>query len=195
MCKLDFQGARYTMSGEVADQQGNDHPTQVPMGTFEARDGHVNLAAFGEVMWKRFCDALGAKALFEHPEYQTPRERIARREQVKADMTEVTRQFAVDELVEKLNAEGVPCGPINTIGEGFEDQQVKYLQMAKPAPHAELGDLNLVRSPINLSSFPHPDRFDNAAPDTGQDSIEVLSAFGIEQARIDALLESGILGA
>jgi crotonobetainyl-CoA:carnitine CoA-transferase CaiB-like acyl-CoA transferase len=195
MCKLDFQGARYTMSGEVPDQQGNDHPTQVPMGTFEAKDGHVNLAAFGDVMWKRFCDALGATALYEHPDYQSPKDRIARREQVKADMTEVTTQFSVAELVEKLNAEGVPCGPINTIAEGFEDQQVKYLQMAKPAPHAQLGDLDLVRSPINLSGFPHPDHFDHAAPDTGQDSVQVLMSFGIEQARIDALLESGAIGA
>jgi len=195
MCKLDFQGARYTMSGEVPDQQGNDHPTQVPMGTFEAKDGHVNLAAFGDVMWKRFCDALGATALYEHPDYQSPKDRIARREQVKADMTDVTMQFSVAELVEKLNAEGVPCGPINSIAEGFEDQQVKYLRMAKPAPHAMLGDLDLVRSPINLSSFPHPDHFDHAAPDTGQDSVQVLTSFGIEQARIDALLESGAIGA
>ena len=45
MNKLDFQGARYTMSGEVADQQGNDHPYQVPMGTYKSADGLVNVAA------------------------------------------------------------------------------------------------------------------------------------------------------
>jgi crotonobetainyl-CoA:carnitine CoA-transferase CaiB-like acyl-CoA transferase len=83
LSKLDFQGARYTMDGEVPTQQGNDHPTQVPMGTFEARDGYVNIAAFGSHMWQRFCDALGAEALFEHPDYQRVSERVGKREQIK----------------------------------------------------------------------------------------------------------------
>ncbi|GIS18348.1 MAG: hypothetical protein CM15mP120_02640 [Pseudomonadota bacterium] len=43
LCKLDFQAARFTMDGEVPAQQGNDHPTQVPMGTFAAADGHINI--------------------------------------------------------------------------------------------------------------------------------------------------------
>ena len=194
MCKLDFQAARYTMSGEVADQQGNDHPTQVPMGTFEAKDGFVNLAAFGEVMWQRFCDALDAQMLFDHPDYQSSKQRISKRVDVKADMTEITRQFTVDELVTRLNAAGVPCGPINDIGQGFEDEQVKYLQIAKPAPHPTLGDLDLIRTPINLSKFPHPQHFDRAAPDTGQDSRDVLTAMGIDADRIEALVADGTVG-
>ena len=194
MCKLDFQGARYTMSGEIAEQQGNDHPTQVPMGMFEAKDGYVNLAAFGEVMWKRFCEALGADELLAHPDYQSSSDRIQRREQNKRDMTEVTRRFTVAELVEKLNAAGVPCGPINNIGQAFEDEQVKYLKMAKPAPHPDLGDVDLVRSPINLSRFPQSERFDNAAPDTGQDSRAVLAEMGIAAERIEALAADGVIG-
>ncbi len=195
MCKLDFQGARYTMSGEVADQQGNDHPTQVPMGTFEAADGHVNLAAFGDVMWQRFCDALEARELFAHPDYQSPKSRIDHKDQVKRDMTAVTRRFSVVELVDRLNKAGVPCGPINTIGEGFDDEQVRFLRMAVPAPHPEMGDLNLVRSPINLSSFPHPDHFDRAAPDTGADTRSVLGELGVDERRIDALIEAGTVSA
>ena len=106
LCKLDFQGARYTMSGEVADQQGNDHPTQVPMGTYEAQDGYVNLAAFGDVMWQRFCEALDAQELLKHPDYQTSRARIDLRDQVKDDMNAVTRQFTVAQLVEQAEHRG-----------------------------------------------------------------------------------------
>lgn len=193
MCKLDFQGARYTMSGEVADQQGNDHPTQVPMGTYEARDGLVNLAAFGDVMWGRFCDALDAEALRAHPDYQSVKSRLAHKAQVKADMTAVTSSFTVAELVDKLNAAGVPCGPINSIGDAFDDEQVQFLRMAKAAPHAELGDLNLVRSPINLSSFPHPETFDHAAPDPGADTRNVLGAMGLDAAEIQALAAAGAI--
>ena len=194
MSKLDFQGARYTMKGEVADQQGNDHPTQVPMGTFEAKDGFVNIAAFGDVMWKRFCDALGAKELFDDPDYQTVRDRSSRHNRIKEDMNKVTSQRTVSDLVGVLNEAGVPTGPINNIGEGFEDAQVKHLKLAKPAPHAELGDLNLVRSPINLSQFPQSESFDNAAPDPGANSVEVLEQLGFDQLRISKLQEEGVIG-
>ena len=194
MSKLDFQGARYTMKGEVADQQGNDHPTQVPMGTFEAKDGFVNIAAFGDVMWNRFCDALGAKELFDDPDYQTVRDRSSRHNRIKEDMNKVTSQRTVSDLVGVLNEAGVPTGPINNIGEGFEDAQVKHLKLAKSAPHAELGDLNLVRSPINLSQFPQSESFDNAAPDPGANSVEVLEQLGFDQLRISKLQEEGVIG-
>jgi len=194
LCKLDFQAARYTMDGEVAGAQGNDHPTQVPMGTFEARDGWVNLAAFGEIMWQRFCDALGATALLAHPDYQSARDRIRHREQNKRDINSVTKGYTVAQLVEKLNAAGVPCGPINTIGEAFEDPQVKHLQMAKPATHELLGDINLIRSPINLSAFPQSAKFDRAAPDTGADTRTVLAEMGLSDARIAELLAEGVVG-
>jgi crotonobetainyl-CoA:carnitine CoA-transferase CaiB-like acyl-CoA transferase len=193
MCKLDFQAARYTMNGEVADQQGNDHPTQVPMGTYDAKDGYVNIAAFGEVMWKRFCDALEADELFNHPDYATAKERIEKRDAVKVDMTTVTRQFPVVELVDRLNVAGVPCGPINDIGQAFEDEQVKFLEITKTAPHEKLGDLSLVRSPINLSAFPQSPQFDRAAPDTGVDSKDVLAAFGFPAERVEQLLTDGII--
>ena len=193
MSKLDFQGARYTMTGEVPDQQGNDHPYQTPMGTFNSKDGLVNLAASSGRLWGRFCGALEANALAAHPDYQNARDRAAHKEQLKADINAVTTRYTTDELVEKLNAVGVPCGPINTIKEGFDDAQVRYLGMVKPAPHPELGDLNLVRSPINLSLFPHDATFNNAAPDPGSDSEAVLTDFGIAGDRIDALKSAGVI--
>lgn len=194
MSKLDFQGARYTMKGEVAGQQGNDHPTQVPMGTFEAKDGFVNIAAFGDVMWKRFCDALSADGLFADPDYQSVRDRSSKHEKIKADMNKVTSQLLVGDLVRILNEAGVPTGPINNIGEGFEDPQVKHLKLAKPAPHPELGDLSLVRSPINLSLFPQSDSFDSAAPDPGENSETVLRDMGFDESRIVSLKEEGVIG-
>ena len=56
--KLDFQGARYTVEGEVPRQEGNSHPTLVPMGTFDARDGKVNICGPGAAMWARLCLSL-----------------------------------------------------------------------------------------------------------------------------------------
>ena len=193
MNKLDFQGARYTMSGEVPEPQGNDHPYQVPMGTFESSDGLVNLAAPGARLWQRFCDALDADALRDDPAYATGRDRAANKDRLKADINAVTRGYTTAELVDRLNAAGVPCGPINDIGQAFEDPQVRHLKMAKPAPHDELGDLMLIRTPINMSGFPEPERFDRAGPDPGQDSEGVLAELGLDAETLAGLRERGVI--
>lgn len=191
MCKLDFQGARYTMSQEIPEPAGNDHPYQVPMGTFKAQDGLVNIAAPSQRLWERFCEALSATELLNHPDYQKARDRMANIAQLKPAMEAITTQHSVASLVEKLNAVGVPCGPINDIGQAFEDPQVQHLGMAKAAPHPALGDLSLIRSPINLSAVPQPPRFDRAAPDPGQDSRDILLDCGFAIAKVDELISRG----
>ena len=191
--KLDFQGARYTMSGEVATAQGNNHPTLRPMGTFDSKDGLVNIAASSPRLWQRFCGALAADSLLQHPDYTSVSGRMKHKDQLQADINAVTRQHTTAALVETLNAAGVPCGPINDIGQAFEDPQVRHLHMAAPAPHPQLGDLNLIRSPINLSRFPQPPRFRNAAPDPGADSEAVLEELGLSAERIAALKDAGVV--
>ena len=189
--KLDFQGARYTMLGDVPAQQGNDHPTATPMGAFRCKDGHVNIAAPSDRMWKSFCDAVGADALYADERYDSVRKRRAAKAELNAEIEKAIADLPAEEVVAKLNAAGVPCGPIGDIEAGFENPQAKHLEMAKPAAHAELGDVGLIRSPINLSGFPHPERFDHAAPDPGADSDRVLIEFGFAPNEIEELRASG----
>lgn len=191
--KLDFQAARYTMSGEVPVQQGNHHPTAVPMGVFEARDGLVNLAASTQKMWAALCKALAADTLFDDPDYADVRSRIKHKERLNAGLNAFTRRFTQAELVDTLNAVGVPCGPINDIAQAFEDPQTQHLRMTRPAPHPALGELKLVRSPINLSAFPQPDAFHHAAPDAGEHTRELLLEFGYDPDTIEQLREQGAI--
>ncbi len=193
LSKIDFQGARYTMEGEIPEQQGNFHPTQVPMGVFESADGLVNLAASTGKMWANFCKALGADELASRDEYRHARGRVERREAINREVNEVTKQFPTSELVARLNEVGVPCGPIYNIGEAFEDEQAKHLRMVKAAPHDRRGDINLVRSPINLSGFPHEPRFHHAGPTPGQHSEEILGELGFSSAEIEALRNKGAI--
>ncbi len=193
LSKLDFQAARYTMSGETPGQEGNNHPTAVPMGTFPSRDGLVNVAASGGRMWGAFCTALGAEDLLANPDYVDPRSRARHKAQLRADVGTVTARFTTAELVEKLNAAGVPCGPINTIGEAFEDVQVQHLNMTRTAPHATLGDVRLVRTPINLSAVDQPAAFHHSAPDVGQHTDEILGELGYDAVRIAQLRETGVI--
>jgi crotonobetainyl-CoA:carnitine CoA-transferase CaiB-like acyl-CoA transferase len=191
--KLDFQATRYTVSGEVPGQQGNFHPTQVPMGMYPAQDGLVNIAASSPKMWTAFCRALQADALATHPDYQSPEARVAHRGALDAAIGELTRQFATRDLVERLNAAGVPCGPLYDIGQAFEDPQVKHLGMTRPARHPVLGSIDLLRSPINLSSIEHPEQFHHAAPDPGEHSVELLRELGYDQDAIERMKSDGVV--
>ncbi|MDB5819492.1 MAG: L-carnitine dehydratase/bile acid-inducible protein [Rhizobacter sp.] len=189
--KLDFQAARYTMSGEVAQQEGNSHPTQLPMGTFKASDGLVNIAAPTARMWTAMCTALGATELLANADYADGNKRLAHRYKLDEDVNAVTQRFTRDDLVERLNAVGVPCGPIYDIGQAFEDPQVKHLRMTRPATHPVLGEVDLVRSPINMSAFPHPEHFHHAGPDPGEQSDALLEELGFGEKEIDLMKEEG----
>src|SRR6185312_1257449 len=68
---LDFQAARWLISGEVAKQAGNDHPTAIPTGVFPTADGYINIAASGQLLWERFCEAIGWAEALSNPDYAT----------------------------------------------------------------------------------------------------------------------------
>ncbi len=191
--KLDFQGVRYTVKGEVAGQAGNAHPTQGPMNTYRARDGLVNICASSPKMWAGLCKALDAKALQAHPDYQAPASRRAHRDQLDAEINTLTSRFTTTELVDALNPAGVPCGPVYDIGQAFEDPQARHLRMTRPARHPVLGELNLLRSPINLSSFPHPEHFPRSAPDAGEQTTEVMRELGYDDGVITRLRSEGVV--
>ena len=193
LSKLDFQGARYTMNKEVPGKQGNYHPVQVPMGTYPAKDGLVNLAASTGKMWKNFCEALDATDLLGDPQFADGRSRARNRARLNAAVGEITRRFTTNELVERLNPVGVPCGPIYTIGEAFEDAQVRHLQMTRTAPHKDLGDIALVRSPINSSRFAMDENFHHAGPDPGEHTDEILREFDVVPNEIERLKQSGAI--
>lgn len=185
--KLDFQAARYTVKGQVSHQEGNFHPTIAPMGTYDAADGMVNVAAPTDRMWQNLCTALGAKDLFVAPAYADRKLRFEHRYELNADINRITRQFTKEDLVARLNPVGVPCGPVYTIEQAFNDPQAQHLRMTRPAPHPVLGDLQLIRSPINSSAFPHPEHFERAAPDPGADSAQLLKECGYTPNEIDAM--------
>ena len=107
LCKLDFQGSRYTMEGEIPEQQGNFHPTQVPMGVFEAKDGYVNLAASTTKMWRNFCECLKADKLLNNQSYSTSSLRLKNRLLLNEDIANLVKEFTKEFLVAELNKVGV----------------------------------------------------------------------------------------
>src|ERR1700726_2689129 len=151
---LDFQAARWLIGHEVPGQAGNDHPTSIPTGVFPTSDGHINIAAAGTHIYKRFCEAIGAPQLIAHPDYASDKLRSKNRAALNQAISDVTKQRPSADLITMLNKAGVPCGPINRMDEVFADPQVQHLGMAAPVEHGTLGGIAVVNQPVKLSRTP-----------------------------------------
>ena len=136
---MDFQAARWLIERDLPGQAGNDHPTSIPTGVFPTSDGHINIAASGQPIYERFCKAIGAPELIEHPDYADGESRSANRKALNARLSEITSTRSSAEWIEDLNAAGVPCGPIYRVDEMAEDEQVLHLGIARPAAHPSSG--------------------------------------------------------
>jgi crotonobetainyl-CoA:carnitine CoA-transferase CaiB-like acyl-CoA transferase len=187
---LDFQGARYLMKGEVAKQAGNNHPTGVPTGAFKTRDGYANIAPTPP-RWKRFCKAIGRPEWGENPEWATPKGRRQHREVINTAINEITTKEDTASLVARMNAAGVPCGPVYGIDQAFNDPQVKHLGIAKDVPSKALGNIKVIGQPIALSRT--PTSMVTGAPDYAEQADEILAEFGYSGKDIESFRKSGAI--
>ena len=179
---LDFQAARYAMSGEVPQQVGNDHPTSMPTSAYTTADGHMNVAATGTKMWRRVCEAIGRPELFEHPDFRTAEARAQNRKSLNAELNKGFATKKSAEWVDILNATGVPCGPIYRMDQVFADPQVKHLQAAAQIEHRRLGRIRLINQPVKLSRTPA--KLAAATPERGEHTEEILREAGYSEAAI-----------
>jgi formyl-CoA transferase len=189
---LDFQASRWLIKGEVPKQAGNDHPTGIPTGVFPTSDGHINIAASGDNLFKRCCKALGAPELIDHPEHATGALRSQNRKAVNERVAAITRTKPSTYWIEALNEAGVPCGPINTVDQTFAEPQVKHLAIARAVKHPKLGDIKVVGQPINLSDFPQPKEL-KPTPELSQHTEEVLTGLGYDAKAIDSLRAAKVI--
>ena len=188
---LDFQASRWLMSGEVPPQAGNNHPTGIPTGVFETRDGHINIAASGDEIYTRFCGAIERPDLLTDSRFSTPKARSQNRDTLMDVLMPVTRQKTSAEWVELLNKAGVPCGPIYKINETFADPQVQHLAMAQPVHSPALGALTILGHPVSFGDKRRPLR--SAAPELGQDNEDILTSLGYTKDQIADLAQRGVI--
>jgi len=188
---LDFQASRWLMSGEVPPQAGNNHPTGIPTGVFETRDGHINIAAGGDDIYGRLCRALERPDFLSDERFATSRARQKNRDTLNEAVATVTRQRSSEEWIKILNDAGVPCGPIYRIDEAFADPQVKHLQMAQPVRSPALGDLTILGHPVSHGERRNPIR--TSAPELGQDNEAVLTAIGYTKDQLADLAKRGVI--
>ena len=191
LAMLDFQAARWTVAGNDPQQSGNEHPTLSPMGTYETADGFVNLAASGGRLWHAFCAEIGLAQLPDDPLFATSADRFANRAALNKTLTAQLRTASTSDWVRRLNAVGVPCGPVNTVAQAFADPQVQQLAMAVPVEHPLAGEVSILRNATQLQGVPNNIR--RHSPLKGEHSAEILTQFGIDEAAQNRLRKAKVV--
>ena len=182
---MDFQAARYLMKGEVPAQAGNDHPTSMPTSAYKSKDGYVNIAASGQVMWKRLSEVIGRPELFTQALFKDEAARSNNRAALNQEITKATVTRTSAEWVETLNEAGVPCGPIYTVDQVFADPQVKHLGAAAAVQHPKLGEIKIVNQAVKLSRTPAT--MARATPEHSEHTAEILKEIGYSDVQIEDL--------
>ena len=184
-----WQSAIYFATGRSPGPSGSAHILSAPYQAFCAKDGWLTIGGANQANWERLARVLGAPEWLADQRFATNAERMTNLEALVPLMNAKLGQKSVREWIALLEAEGVPCGPINSIGDMASDPQTLAREMVLELEHPRAGRTRTLGLPIKFSAT--PGRVARPAPTFGEHTREVLGEFGFTAPEIDALLASG----
>jgi crotonobetainyl-CoA:carnitine CoA-transferase CaiB-like acyl-CoA transferase len=175
---LANQALNYLVSGRVPQRLGNAHPNIVPYQVFPVQDGHIIIATGNDTQFGKLCAVLGQPKLAEEPAYKVNADRLAHRGELVGKVSALTKRFAAADLLAKLEAVGVPAGPINNLEQVFTDPQVVHrgMRIERPSAAAKGGAIPGVRTPIVVDGAAMA--AERPAPRLGEHTQEILREIG-----------------
>ncbi len=175
---LANQALNYLVSGKVPQRIGNAHPNIVPYQVFPVEEGYIIIATGNDAQFARLCKVLGDPTLAEQPAFLKNSDRLANRGELIARLSGLTKVFTATDLLAKLEAVGVPAGPINNLEQVFSDPQVVHrgMRIAPKSDPAKDGSVPGVRTPILMDGKPMA--ADHPAPRLGEHTAEILREIG-----------------
>ncbi len=193
VASLANQGMNYLYSGQLPRRMGNAHPNTVPYQDFPTADGHMILAIGNDGQFAKFCDAAGCSEWVSDARFATNAARVTHRQTLIPLIQAVTQTRNTHAWVSMLENVGVPCGPIHTVDQVYQDPQVQARQMTFDMHHPTAGPIPLVANPIRMSQTPVDYR--HAPPMLGQHTREVLSeVLGMTEDSLNDLKQQGVFG-
>lgn len=169
------QAMNYLVSGKAPGRMGNAHPNIVPYEVFPVADGYIIIATGNDGQWRKLVEALGEPDLADQPDYLTNKDRVRNRARLVPYLGMLTARFAKADILARLEALGVPAGPINSTDEVFADPQViaRGLRRDLPAPAAKAGSIPSVASPIVIDGVRQASA--RPSPGLGEHQAEILN--------------------
>ena len=189
---LANQALGYLVSGQAPRRRGSAHPSIVPYQAFAAADGHLMLAIGNDRQFAAFCEVAGEARLARDPLFATNAERVAHREILVARIGALMKSRATRDWIEALSAAGVPCGPINDIGQALTEPQARAREVEISLPHALGVPAPGLRNPIRYSRS----ALEHALPPPllGEHTDRILTErLGLGEREIAALREQRIV--
>lgn len=186
-------GSNYLVTGNVPGRWGNAHPNIVPYQSFGTADGHLVVGVANEAIWQRFCPVIGHIEWRDDARFDTNAHRVEHRDELISMISEVFTNRPTLEWVNVLNEAGVPCSPVQNIGEVFAEPQVIERDMLQEMEHPTAGTVRVVGPPVKFSDTPASIRL--APPLLGQHTKDVLGEWlHLDELELDELTEQGALG-
>lgn len=165
-------GENYLVSGDVPARRGTSHPNIVPYQGFEAADGFLIIAVGNDGQFRKFCDLLDRPDLAADSRFTTNPGRVEHRTALIPEIAPLIKQRPVAECLARLEAAGIPCGPVNTVDRVFADPQTIAREMLIEVPHPTIGPLKLAGTPLKMTATANPPR--NPPPLLGEHTNAVL---------------------
>jgi crotonobetainyl-CoA:carnitine CoA-transferase CaiB-like acyl-CoA transferase len=169
-----WEATEYWATGEAPRPMGSSHRLSAPYQAFRAQDGFLTIAALTASHWDRFCNVLDRPGLTTDPLYATNADRLANMETLSAEIERALASDSVDGWVDRLLAEGIPCGPILDYAQVFAAPHTTARRMVEVVEHPVEGPVSTLGIPVKLGDTPGTIR--RAPPLLGQHTESVLAA-------------------
>ena len=186
-----WQSAIALATGVSPGPMGSAHPLMAPYQAFETADGWITLGAANQVNWERLLDLLGAAELNDDPRFAENAGRMANLPALVELLTAHFCQHSTADWLARLEAAGLPAGPVLSVGEMHGDPQTVARGMVTTTEHRRLGPVETIGPPVKLSATPAT--VTRGAPDLGQHTAEVLGEIGYTVVEIEALADAGAI--
>jgi crotonobetainyl-CoA:carnitine CoA-transferase CaiB-like acyl-CoA transferase len=189
MSFMNYTFGIYWEKGVEPEKCGSGHESLVPYQAFEASDKPVLIGVANDNLWRRFCGAVGRTDLTEDPRFVTIGDRAANRAACVGIVQDIVRTRTRDEWLILLNQIGVPCAPINTLGEALEHPHTAARGLVQEYEHPVLGPVKTIGQPIVFDG--ERAGVGTPPPMLGQHSRDVLRELGFADTDIDTLIAAG----
>ena len=184
-----WEATEYFSGIGIPAPMGSAHRMSAPYQAIRCADGYITLGAANDRLFRRLCDLLGHPEWADAPEFMDDTGRVRNRVALAASIEAITTEQPRSHWLSLLEANDIPCGPINDYAQVFADPQIAARQMVVETDHPVLGHLRTLGSPLKLSRTP-PVVW-RRAPLLGEHTDEVLAELGLGSEELASLRRAG----